>query len=184
MKKYVAKRVVISIITLLAVLLILFVLLQLMPGSPFNDEKLTEAQKALLYQKYGLDQPLVVQFFRYVGKMFQGDFGVSYNISKNTPIADLLTVRLPVSLQIGFQAVVIGALIGLILGIVAALKHNTIWDTITTIISVIGVSVPSYVFALALAYIFGFKLSWFPLLYNNLLPMKSSVLPSIALCIP
>ena len=158
MKKYVAKRVVISIITLLAVLLILFVLLQLMPGSPFNDEKLTEAQKALLYQKYGLDQPLVVQFFRYVGNMFQGDFGVSYNISKNTPIADLLTVRLPVSLQIGFQAVVIGALIGLILGIVAALKHNTIWDTITTIISVIGVSVPSYVFALALAYIFGFKL--------------------------
>ena len=80
------------------------------------------------------------------------------------------------------QAVLVGALIGLLLGILAALKHNTIWDTIATIISVIGVSVPSYVFALGLAYCFGFKIRAFPLLYDQTLPFKSSVLPSIALC--
>lgn len=182
MKKYIIKRLVISVITLLVVLLILFILLQLMPGSPFNDEKLTTEQQALLYQKYGLDQPIIVQFFKYVANMLHGDYGVSYNISKNTPISELLKTRLPVSLRIGAQSVVIGAIIGLILGIVAALKHNTGWDTLTTIISVIGVSVPSYVFALVLAYCFGFKHKWFPMLYTNLMPFKSSVLPSIALC--
>ena len=182
MKKYIIKRLLISVLTLLAVLLILFALLQLMPGSPFNDEKLTEAQKLLLYQKYGLDQPVLVQFFRYVGNMLKGDFGVSYTLSKNSPISELLATRLPTSLRIGGQAVLVGALIGLLLGILAALKHNTIWDTIATIISVIGVSVPSYVFALGLAYCFGFKIRAFPLLYDQTLPFKSSVLPSIALC--
>ena len=87
MKKYVLKRVVTAIFTLLVITLILFILMQLMPGSPFNDEKLTADQKAVLYAKYGLDQPIVVQFFRYVGNMLRGDFGVSYNISKNTPIS-------------------------------------------------------------------------------------------------
>lgn len=182
MKKYIAKRVFVSLLTLLVVILILFILLQFMPGSPFNDEKLTEAQKMLLNQKYGLDKPVLVQFFKYIASIFKGDLGVSYNISKNTPITELLKVRLPVSLRLGGQAVVLGAVIGLILGIVAALKHNTIWDTLTTIISVIGVSVPSYVFALALAYIFGFKLSFLPFLYDSALPFKSSVLPSISLC--
>lgn len=182
MKKYVLKRILVSIATLLAILLILFILLQLMPGSPFNDEKLTVDQKELLYAKYGLDQPIVIQFFKYVWNMLRGDFGVSYNISKNTPISQLLQTRLPISLRIGGQAVLLGTVIGLILGILAALKHNTIWDTLTTIISVIGVSVPSYVFALALSYQLGFKLKWFPLLYSMDAPFKSSVLPSIALC--
>lgn len=182
MKKYILKRVAISIATLLAILLVLFVLLQLMPGSPFNDEKLTQDQKVLLYEKYGLDKPIIVQFGKYVVNMLKGDFGVSYTISKNTPISQLLATRLPVSLRIGGQAVLLGTIIGLILGIVAALKHNTIWDTLTTIISVIGVSVPSYVFALALSYFLGFQLKWFPLLYSAEMPFKSSVLPSVALC--
>ncbi len=182
MRRYIIKRLLISIGTIFVVILLLFVLLQFMPGSPFNDEKLSVDQRAVLYEKYGLDQPIIVQFFKYVVNMLRGDFGVSYTISKNTPIAQLLQTRLPVSLRIGGQAVLLGAVIGLILGIVAAIWHGTLWDTIATIISVIGVSVPSYVFALALAYVFGYELSWFPLLYNLELPFKSSVLPSIALC--
>jgi oligopeptide transport system permease protein len=114
--------------------------------------------------------------------MITGDFGVSYTIAKNTPISTLLASRLPISLRIGGQAVLLGTLIGLVLGIVAALKHNTIWDTITTIISVLGVSLPSYVFALVLSYYLGFKLNLFPLLYSSNTPIKSSVLPTIALC--
>ncbi len=93
----------------------------------------------------------------------------------------MLTTRLPTSIRIGGQAVVLGAIIGLLLGILAALKHNTIWDTITTIISVLGVSVPSYVFALGLAYVFGYELKWAPLLYSIDAPFSSSALPSIAL---
>ena len=99
MKKYVTKRVLTSIFTLLVILLVLFILMQLMPGSPFNDEKLNDAQRAALYAKYGLDQPVVVQFFRYVKNMLTGDFGVSYNISKNTPISQLIATQLPARFQ-------------------------------------------------------------------------------------
>ncbi|WP_294378489.1 ABC transporter permease [uncultured Clostridium sp.] len=182
MKKYILKRILISIVTLLAILLILFLMLEFMPGSPFNDEKLTADQIAALNAKYGLDKPMIVRFLNYVKNMLTGDFGVSYTISKNTPIIDLLKTRLPISIRVGGQAVLLGTVVGLILGIIAALKHNTIWDTLTTFISVLGVSLPSYVFALALSYSLGFKLTIFPLLYSNDTPFKSTVLPTVALC--
>lgn len=182
MKKYILKRIGISIFTLLAITLVLFILLQLMPGSPFNDEKLTADQKESLYEKYGLDQPIYVQFGKYVVNMCKGDFGVSYNISKNTPISTLIQSRLPISIRIGGEAVLLGALIGLILGVIAAIWHNTIWDNLCTFISVLGVSVPSYVFALGLSYTLGFKCSLFPMLYTDKQPFASTVMPSIALC--
>ena len=181
MKKYVLKRILTSLFTLLAILLVLFILMQLMPGSPVNDEKLNDDQRALLYAKYGLDQPILVQFFRYVGNMLRGDYGVSYNISKNTPISQLIQARLPISIGIGGAAVALGAVLGLILGLIAALNHGKFWDTLATVLSVIGVSVPSYVFALALSYTLGFKMQWFPMLYNQQLATQSSVMPSIAL---
>lgn len=181
MGRYIIKRVLISVFTLLVITLVLFILLRLMPGSPFNDEKITAEQHAVLDAKYGLDQPIVVQFGRYVINMFKGDFGVSYNISKNTLISQLIQTRLPISIAIGGFAVMLGAFFGLILGIVAALKHGTFWDTLCTIISVIGVSVPSYVFALGLSYTFGFRLSWLPMLYSTRAAFESSIMPSVAL---
>jgi len=181
-KRYIAKRVLISVFTLLAITLVLFALLQLMPGSPFNDEKLTKAQHALLNAKYGLDKPIYVQYGKYVLDLIQGDYGVSYNISVDTPISQLVQTRLPVSIYVGGMAVGLGALVGLLLGIVAALNHRTIIDNLCTIISVLGVSVPSYVFALALSYTLGFKLTWLPMLYSMKDPLMSSVMPSIALC--
>jgi len=180
-KKYALRRIITSLFTLLVILGVLFLLMQLMPGSPFNDEKLNDDQRMALYAKYGLDQPLFTQFFRYVKNMLQGDFGVSYNISKNTPISQLIQTRLPISIRIGGCAVLIGAALGLILGVIAAIKHDTVWDSLATVISVIGVSVPSYVFALALSYTLGFKMEWFPMLYNAKKAMSSSVLPSLAL---
>ena len=123
MKKYTLKRIITSLFTLLAILLVLFILMQLMPGSPFNDEKLTPEMRASLYAKYGLDQPIYVQFFRYVTNMLRGDFGVSYNISKNTPISQLIQSRLPISIRVGGMAVTLGAIVGLVLGIIAALKR-------------------------------------------------------------
>lgn len=182
MKKYILKRIMISAITLLVILLVLFLMLELMPGSPFNDEKLTEAQRAIINAKYGLNQPIVLRFVNYIKAMLTGDFGVSYTISKNTPITVLLKSRLPISLIIGGQAVLIGTLIGLLLGIIAAIKHNTIFDTITTIISVLGVSLPSYVFAMTLIYTVGFKLKWLPLLYLADDPVRSTIMPTISLC--
>ena len=181
MKKYIAKRMFVSIITILIILLLLFCMLQFMPGSPFNDEKLSEAQVQVLNQKYGLDQPIVIQFVNYVKNVVKGDFGVSYSISKNTDISKLLSTRLPVSFRIGGQAVVFGAIIGIMLGIAAALKSGTWIDSICTIVSVLGVSLPSYVFALAMAYFLGYRANIFPLLYNSAEAFASSVMPTIAL---
>jgi oligopeptide transport system permease protein len=181
-RRYILKRVLISVATLLAIILVLFILLKLMPGSPFNDEKLNDEQRAVIFAKYGLDQPIYVQFGKYVFNLIQGDYGVSYNISKNTPISQLVEQRLPVSINVGGMAVGFGALIGLLLGIISALNNRTIIDNICTIISVLGVSVPSYVFALGLSYtVFSLRITWLPLLYMVTDPFMSSIMPSIAL---
>lgn len=182
MVKYVGKRLLIAFFTLAVIILALFLLLQFMPGSPFNDEKMSLEQIAAANAKYGLDKPVIVQFFRFFKNMLTGDFGVSYTIAKNVDISTLLASRLGISLRLGLQAVTLGAIIGLILGLLAALKHNSLWDTLCTVISVIGVSVPSYVFALGLCYFFAFLLGWFPTLYSDTQPFFSSVLPSISLC--
>lgn len=181
MKKYIGKRIAISLVTLLIIILVLFLLLQFMPGSPFNDEKLTPEQIAIMSQKYGLDKPVIIRFFMYVKNLCQGDFGVSYVIAKDTPITILLKNRVPISFGIGLEAVTFGAVIGLILGILAALRHNSWLDTLCTVISVLGVSLPSYVFAIALAYFVGYKAQWLPLLYDGKQYFASSIMPMIAL---
>lgn len=180
-KKYILKRLLFSVVAILVLLLLLFSMLQYMPGSPFNDDKLSQEQIDQLYEKYGLDQPFYIQYFRYLTSILKGDFGVSYNIGANVPITQLLQTKLPTSIRLGGQAVLFGATLGLLLGLIAALKHNSIFDTIATIISVLGVSLPSYVFALGLSYIFGYKLSWLPILYQTEMPFKSSILPTVAL---
>ena len=182
MLQYVLKRVLLALLTIWIVITVTFFVMHAVPGGPFIGEKaISKEAQAALEAKYGLDKPIVVQFFQYVFNMFRGDLGVSYKISKNTPITQLIASRLPISIGVGFAAVMIGALIGLLLGLLAAFKKDTIWDTLATIISVIGVSVPSYVFALALSYQFGFKLKWFPMLFSAKDVIGSSVLPSISL---
>ena len=181
MKKYIFKRVLYSIVAILVLLLLLFTMLQYMPGSPFNDDKLSQEQIDKLYEKYGLNYPFYVRYLKYVASILKCDFGVSYSIGANVPITQLLQTKLPTSIRLGGQAVLLGATCGLLLGLLAALKHNTIFDTIATIISVLGVSLPSYVFALSLLYVFGYKLSWLPILYQIDNPFESSILPTIAL---
>ena len=183
MKKYIFRRVLISIATLLVIVLVLFLLMDLMPGTPFNDEKLSEAQIAMLYAKYGLDKPLLVRFFLYLKNMLTGDLGVSYAINKNFPISEMIKGRLGISLAVGAMAMIFGTIMGLILGIVAALNHNTWIDNLCSVISVIGVSVPSYVCALLLCYYVAYKLKLLPILYNQTMPFKSLILPALALSV-
>ena len=181
MSKYITKRVLMSILTLMVILFVLFLMLSYMPGSPFNDEKLTAVQKQALNAKYGLDQPFFVRFAKYVVNMFKGDLGVSYVLNKNRAVADMIKGPLMVSIRIGAQGFVVGSIIGLLLGIAAALNHNTWIDSLCSVVSVLGVSVPSYVFALLLAFYIGFKLQWTPILYNANAPFSSTILPTLAL---
>lgn len=179
--KYILKRLAISVVTLFVILLVLFLLIKLMPGTPFNDEKLTAEQKELIYEAYGLDKPVFEQFFIYIGNMLKGDFGISYAIQRNMPVANLVNPRIPISFGLGIGAVIVGTFFGVILGIVAALNRNHFWDTFATVLSVIGVSIPSFVFCLLLLLVFGVQIPVLPVLYNNAHPFESSVIPMIAL---
>ena len=183
MRKYIGKRILISVITLFLIIFILFMLMEFLPGSPFNDEKLDELQKMLLMQKYGLDKPFFTRFGIYLSNLAHGDFGISYVIAVDMPVNRLLSSRLPVTIRIGLQAMTVGVLIGLLLGIIAALKKNSWVDTAATVFSVLGFSVPSYVFALFLVFFIAFKLQWFPILYSNSKPFASSVLPTVSLAV-
>lgn len=181
MSKYLIRRIIISLATLLLIVFLLFMLLQFMPGSPFNDERITAEQRELMNIRYGLDKPIIIQFFNYVKNMLTGDLGVSYSISRDVPVTTLLQSRLPISFELGFWAVIVGTVIGLIFGTIAAFNQNTFWDTLATILSVVGVSVPSYVFALGLSYYFGFQWQVFPILFNLQDKGMSMVLPIVAL---
>lgn len=183
MLKYCLKRIGMAAATILAIIIILFFLLQLMPGSPFNNERLTDEQKQQLEEKYGLDKSLPEQIVIYIKNMLTGDFGVSYNIQQNYPVASLLASRYPVSIRIGLQAFAVGVILGLVLGIISALHHNGILDTGTTVFAMLGSSIPSHVVALALLFFLAFRLDLFPLTYSSGTPVLSSIFPTIALAI-
>lgn len=181
LKKYVLKRILIAIVTLFLITLILFMMEKVMPGSPFNDEKMTHAQVAALYHKYGLDGPVWLQFVNYLKNMLTGDFGVSYSIQVNTPVTTMILQHFTVSLQIGLQATALGAVTGFLMGVVAALKQNTIWDNLMTGVSVLGISLPNFVVALIISLLFSYKLMVFPSTYQPNQPFLSSILPTVAL---
>lgn len=181
--KYIAKRLVIAVITLIIIITILFFMLKLMPGSPFNSEKLTPEQMALVYEKYGLDKPVYVQLIQYLKNMLSGDFGQSFSVARNVDVKELILPRAKISFSIGLLSVLFGTVVGVALGVFAALRHNTIWDNIATVISVLGVSIPSFVFALALLILFGVKIPVFPVIYNTNKPFVSAILPMLALSV-
>ena len=181
MKKYVCKRVLISAFTLFVIVLITFLLMEMMPGTPFNDEKLEPQQIEVLYKKYGLDQPILVRFGKYLMNTIRGDFGVSYVLAKNMSITDLLANRFPVSIRIALLSMLIGTVTGIILGTLAAVFHDSILDPIVSVISMLGNSIPSYVFALGLMYFVAYKAGLLPILYNAKDSFRSIILPCLAL---
>lgn len=181
MKKYIFQRILWACITLFVILFILFLLLEFMPGSPFNEERLTLEQLARLRESYGLDKPFFEKFLIFLKNAAHGDFGLSYSIVKNGSVADLVMPRLWTSVRIGLQALVLGSFLGVILGTISGVFKNTWMDTLATVIAVIGVSVPSFVFALTLSFTLGFELKWFKISYVASQPFFSSILPTIAL---
>ena len=192
MFKYILKRIGYMIITLFLVLTVNFLLLQLIPGSPFDGEKVTEAQKIILEQKYGLDDPIPVQYVRYMKGVVQGDFGISFKL-QNQEVSDLVLTRIPYTIKPGALALLIGVVVGILFGAIAAMKRNSWADHTITIISVIGVSIPSFVLAAFLQYFICSKLGWLPLLYQPMDTVrgvsamdefKSLILPSISLAVP
>ena len=181
MAKYIGKRLIISVVTLLVILLVLFLMLQFMPGSPFNDQKLSAEQVAVLKEKYGLDQPVIMQFFNYVVNMFKGDLGVSYSLAPNTPITELLANRFPITIQIGISSMIFGTIAGLVLGFLTAFFKNKVLSVLYNVLTLIGIAIPSYLFAMGFSYFLGYKGKLLPLLYDFRSPVVSILMPVVAM---
>ena len=179
--KYILKRIFYMIITLFLIATITFFLMKLLPGSPYaNEENLTDAQLQIMNAKYGLDKPVWMQYFIYLGGLFRLDLGMSFQY--NSTVLNLLSSRVGPSFQIGLQALIFGMGMGTLLGLVAAMKQNTIVDTGATFFAIIGRSVPSFVFAVVLQLVFGVIFPILPIaLWNQ--GFISSILPTLALSI-
>ena len=180
MAKYIGKRIVYMFITLILIATASFFLMQTLPGSPIASyNKLNDTQKAIVEKKYGIDKPKPVQYAIYMKNLAQGDLGTSF-VFKGKSVNDLLAKRLKPSLILGAQAMVFGTLVGILLGMLAALKHNTFWDYGSTFLAILGISIPSFVFATLLQYWIASEWHLLPVgLWND--GWKSSVLPSLAL---
>src|SRR5215211_999374 len=179
MLKYTLKRLVNAVIVLFIITTATWFLMQLLPGSPIqNFEKLTPEQRAQVQEQYHLDDPLPVQYAAYMTGLLRGDLGDSY-LYGGRSVTSIIMERLPVSLFLGAQAIIVGLVVGLFLGIVSALKQNSIWDSGAAFLAVLGVSVPDFVLAPLAQYWLGLKLGIFPIAFFE--SWWHSVLPSLVL---
>jgi oligopeptide transport system permease protein len=177
---YIVKRILLAIVVVLFVTCITFVLMNLIPGGPFLSEKSPSAEVLKnLEAKYGLDKPVIVQLKNYLSDLIRGDMGVSFKIQKNRKVTDIIAETFPVSLKVGFIALVWSILAGIPLGCVSAYYKGSRADNIIRIITSLGISIPSFVFATVLLIIFCVKINLFPTM--GLFEAKSYVLPCFAL---
>ncbi len=159
---YIIKRIFLAIITLFIVASLTFFLMNLIPGGPFLAEKApSEATLAALNEKYGLDQPLHVQYFRYMGRLVRGDLGISLK-QRGQSVNNIISTKFPVSAKIGGIAVVLALVLGIPMGAYAALKRGRWLDKLISVVSTLGIAIPSFVVATVLMVIFSARLGWLP----------------------
>ncbi|PQJ66448.1 oligopeptide ABC transporter permease OppB [Photobacterium angustum] len=162
MFKFIAKRILEAIPTLLVLITISFFLMRFAPGNPFSsDRPLPPEVMANIEAKYGLDKPVLQQYTTYLGNIVQGDFGPSFKY-KDFTVNELVAKALPVSAKIGFFAFIFALVMGVAVGTIAALKQNTWLDYTIMSTAMAGVVMPSFILAPVLIYIFSIKLQWLP----------------------
>ena len=180
MLRYVARRLVIMFVTLFVIISVTFFISKALPGTPFADDKLTPQSREILFAKYGLDQPIIVQYGKYMLQVAQGNLGDSFYF-ESRPVTQIILEQAPVSAFIGVQAVIMGLIPGLVFGVAAALWHNSVIDYTATAIAVAGISVPSFVLAPIMQYWIGFKWGLLPIAFFD--SWAHSIMPSVALAV-
>lgn len=179
MVKFLAKRIFYLLLTLFIVVTVTFFLMKLMPGTPLtNEAKLSSAERYMVLKQYGLDKPVWQQYISYLVNAVQGNFGTSFQFS-DQPVSYLISSRMGPSLLLGAQAMVVGVIAGIIVGAVGAIKKSTWVDTSTTIISILGISIPSFVFSVLLQYVIALKWNWLPIAGWS--GFAYTILPTLAL---
>lgn len=161
--RYLFGRVAGLVVALVTVSILAFLLMHAVPGGPFDETRspLPPAAKANILRKYGLDQPLWVQYGRYIWHAFHGDFGIPYQSPTET-VLELIARVWPVTLLLGAIVITLSFTIGLTLGILAALRHNTWLDNLLTSLATLGMTVPHFVIAIWLIYLLSVRWHWLP----------------------
>ncbi|MFC4078050.1 oligopeptide ABC transporter permease [Salinithrix halophila] len=180
MSRYILGRFGYMVVTFFVIATLSFFMMETLPGSPFNDEKLTPSQKERLYERYGLDKPMAIQYVLYMKNLLKGDLGVSFQYDGRS-VSQMIGERIGASAILGAQALVLGTVLGLLLGIFAALRHNTWLDYACMIAAVLGLSIPSFVFAGLLQYWVGVRLGWLPVAFWE--GVEYSILPTLSLSV-
>ncbi len=168
MLKYIAKRLVIGALTLLILSTITFFGVRAMPGDPFSqDNKVIAAETyEAMKAKFHLDKPLPEQYFIFLGNAIRGDFGESIS-KKGKLVSDIIALRFPVTAKLGAIAFCVSMVVGLAFGIIAALAKHRWVNSLITVISTLGVSLPNFLFAIMIMIVFAVKLGWLPIVGLN-----------------
>ena len=162
MLKYIIKRTGMALLTIWIVATLTFFVMNLVPGGPFLSEKaISPEATAALEAKYGLDKPLIEQYFTYMKDALHGDFGDSLK-QRGRTVAEIITSKFPISAKLGGLAVLVSLLIGVPLGCVSAFNRGKWLDNLIIVIATCGIAVPSFVVCTILMYVFGMELGWFP----------------------
>jgi len=185
MDKYILRRSIIVFPTALAVVTLVFLILHLAPGDPAriglgqvaSSEDIERARAQL-----GLDDPLFIQYVRFLARMVRGDLGTSF--ITHEPVAGLILSRLPVTLQLTFMAMLLSTIIGVTAGVISAVRRNTVYDYLTLTAAVIGYCTPNFWLALLLILVFSVNLRWLPSIGKQALDLKYVILPTLALSAP
>ena len=166
MTTYIFRRILQSIPTLLAISFLIFSLLYITPGDPVEliagevGEKMTEEQRARVEQEWGLDKPFLERYFKFLFGAVRGDLGESYATGED--VFKTVLAYMPATLKLTAFAMLLSLCISLPLGLLAALKHNSVWDSLATALATVGVSMPRFWFGLVLMILFSQNLGWLP----------------------
>lgn len=188
MGSYILRRLLSMIPVLFIVSLIVFSLLHLTPGDPalsMLGEEATPDSVALLRERLGLDQPLPVQYVKWMTSVLTGDLGRS--IRSNQPVSESITTRLPVTIELTILSVLISLMISIPVGIIAAMRRNSPVDTASTTVALLGVALPNFFLAILLIFLFSVRLGWLspigytPILDDPIDNLKRMIMPALTL---
>ena len=181
MVKYIIRRLIAMIPVVIGITFLVFMIMQLAPGDPvrmiLGDSAEPEAIEAMR-EEMGLNDPVLVQYGRYMVNLLHGDMGTSY--TNQRPVAHEVFSRVPATFELALVSAVVSILIAIPLGVVAAVKQNTLFDNLSMGLSLVGISMPAFWLALMLMLVFSLRLGWFPV-QGNSDGWRSFVLPSIAI---
>lgn len=180
--KYVLKRIGAMLLTLFLVMTLSFMIIRLMPMSLFESPEVPYEIQQKLMAKFHLDKPIIVQYFYFMkGIITELDFGVSVKLRPGLDVFGIIVKRLPPTMIINFLSLLICIPLGIVFGMIAALKRNTWIDNTISALVVLLISIPSFVFASLLQYVFTYKIPLFPTLYESDATTVAQILHSLTL---